>query len=180
MKQLNKYLGKHLFFPFSSQVNFSSTPLPRSLRASWSQFTLFFPCITLNLSLPLQGCGGQCRRLRLECSGFSLPIHAFGSFSSTLMWVFHKPQSLSPSQSLLWVLLFLKSVWAGVSHSLLGIFWLVLIGWDFWSILGCSHPYQSCLQVAVRQLLHMAAWQPCYRNPAQYRLVAPGTPHRHK
>lgn len=63
----------------------------------------------------------------------------------------------SPSGvSLLWVLLFLKSVWAGVSHSLLGIFWLALRGWGFWSILGCSHPYQSYLEAAMRQLLHMA------------------------
>lgn len=95
-KQINKYLGKHLFSSSSSQLNVSPTPLP----------PLFLQCITLSLSQSLQGCDGQCRRLRLECNGFSLPIHAFGSFSSALIRVFHKPQSLRRVPALAWSLSF--------------------------------------------------------------------------
>lgn len=84
----------------------------------------------------------------------------------------HSPSGVS----LLWVLLFLKSFWAGTSHFLSGIFWLALTGWGpglFTSISksagnSCeAAPAHGSLAALLQKPCSIQTCCPCYHSQTQ-------------
>lgn len=76
----------------------------------------------------------------------------------------HLPKSISPCVPCpLWLLLFLKCIWAETPHSPSTV--------KFWQAMGCSHQFQSWLDIAVTcsgQLMTFSHATSSYPNAASY------------